>query len=1040
MLRANLLRRGFGRSYGKKRSSLLHMPLMAKLGRANSTHPLGDQLASTSSNSEPGVAGWSSNGSHGVHSRLLETLNEIPDKLNELVEEDSSMDMGFGTENRNNSRIMSFLDSHHTSKYASGLYYRQLKNEEEQMNDAVNNYNTNLQLLMSMGKGTNMKSVEKVLLSMYEPLTVALGDEIKAIQMKVPNPDRTVYGPVLLLLPVEKLSIITLNTMLNLILRTGNVGERIGMAATQIADLIETEVHISKLKSSKKKLKSWESNLVKSAYEPANAVKSRTIRRKIKELLGEEEWKGKMKAKVGAVLIQKLIETAKFGDKEAFIYTNEFETARQRRQGMIRLDDDVFKLIAERDVATVLPRYLPMIVPPKKWNNRSKNGNCYLRLRTSIVRTHMKSQMEAVKKADMDSILEGLDYLGQIPWNLNKNVFSVFQEAMERGISVGELPPVDNVEFPSPDACYRLPREIYQDNAIRERQLLKMKEKQFKRRKQAAAIRAAQKGITVEEELVLSDAKIAERNYKKYGASEKENEENDVLDQTMSIEDLEETPIFDSRLYNDMCRRIRMKNAELHSLRCDTQLKYWVAEKFLDDTIYFPCNMDFRGRAYPIPPNLSHLGSDLCRGLLTFAHGKELGENGLFWLKVHLCNLFGQNKISFTERAEWTEQHLEDILDSAASPLDGNRWWTEAEEPFQALATCFEIRNALQCEDPAEYVCSLPIHQDGSCNGLQHYAALGKDLEGGAAVNLCPAEEPQDVYSRVLDIVMRKLKNDVEIPEEIGIKYYDNEKGRDTISDEDAVLRGKCARLIFDVTDRKVIKQTVMTSVYGVTRTGARAQVQARLMEKLMSDPTMILTPDVDKQIFEASFYLAAMTLGSLEEMFAGAKEIMDWLGGCAKIVALNGHAMSWVTPMGLPVIQPYRQRHTQTVRTTLQSITLTVEDDALPVSIQKQKSAFPPNYVHSLDATHMLMTALRMKNDNLYFASVHDSYWTHACDIPVMSDHIRDCFIELYSYPVLHDLRDSLVMRYPHLDFPPVPRGGKLNLEVIRDSPYFFH
>jgi DNA-directed RNA polymerase len=51
------------------------------------------------------------------------------------------------------------------------------------------------------------------------------------------------------------------------------------------------------------------------------------------------------------------------------------------------------------------------------------------------------------------------------------------------------------------------------------------------------------------------------------------------------------------------------------------------------------------------------------------------------------------------------------------------------------------------------YVCNLPVHQDGSCNGLQHYAALGRDALGGAAVNLTPSELPQDVYTFVLKAV-----------------------------------------------------------------------------------------------------------------------------------------------------------------------------------------------------------------------------------------------------------------------------------------------
>ncbi len=38
------------------------------------------------------------------------------------------------------------------------------------------------------------------------------------------------------------------------------------------------------------------------------------------------------------------------------------------------------------------------------------------------------------------------------------------------------------------------------------------------------------------------------------------------------------------------------------------------------------------------------------------------------------------------------------------------------------------------------------VLQDGTCNGLQHYAALARDSGCGAAVNLLPADRPQDVY------------------------------------------------------------------------------------------------------------------------------------------------------------------------------------------------------------------------------------------------------------------------------------------------------
>ena len=90
----------------------------------------------------------------------------------------------------------------------------------------------------------------------------------------------------------------------------------------------------------------------------------------------------------------------------------------------------------------------------------------------------------------------------------------------------------------------------------------------------------------------------------------------------------------------------------------------------MGDTFYQPHNLDFRGRAYPIPPHLSHIGDDLARGLLMFAEAKPLGERGLRWLKIHLANLYGFDKGSFDERVAFVMDRLEDVYDSAENPLE----------------------------------------------------------------------------------------------------------------------------------------------------------------------------------------------------------------------------------------------------------------------------------------------------------------------------------------------------------------------------------
>lgn len=121
------------------------------------------------------------------------------------------------------------------------------------------------------------------------------------------------------------------------------------------------------------------------------------------------------------------------------------------------------------------------------------------------------------------------------------------------------------------------------------------------------------------------------------------------------------------REYYQLQKRIKKRNAEMYSLRCDLNIKLAIADQFVDKEFYFPYNMDFRGRAYPVPPNLNHLGSDLCRGILVFAEKKPLGANGLRWLKIQLANLFGKDKVSFDGRVEWVEEMMDEVRSGVGS-------------------------------------------------------------------------------------------------------------------------------------------------------------------------------------------------------------------------------------------------------------------------------------------------------------------------------------------------------------------------------------
>mmetsp|Transcript_41821 Transcript_41821/g.63939 ORF Transcript_41821/g.63939 Transcript_41821/m.63939 type:complete len:169 (+) Transcript_41821:3059-3565(+) len=167
-----------------------------------------------------------------------------------------------------------------------------------------------------------------------------------------------------------------------------------------------------------------------------------------------------------------------------------------------------------------------------------------------------------------------------------------------------------------------------------------------------------------------------------------------------------------------------------------------------------------------------------------------------------------------------------------------------------------------------------------------------------------------------------------------------------------------------------------MTSVYGVTFVGARKQIQKQLKDKKGAFKT-------NGEMFRASQYLAKITIKCIGDLFRDANNIKEWFAKCAKIVAHTGDPVKWLTPLGLPCVQPYKlTSQKNVVQTLLQSISVAETLDQQPVNKSKQNSAFPPNYVHSIDSTHMMVTALECSKQNITFAGVHDSYWTHASDV----------------------------------------------------------
>lgn len=114
---------------------------------------------------------------------------------------------------------------------------------------------------------------------------------------------------------------------------------------------------------------------------------------------------------------------------------------------------------------------------------------------------------------------------------------------------------------------------------------------------------------------------------------------------------------------------------------------------------------------------------------------------------------------------------------------------------------------------------------------------------------------------------------------------------------------------------------------------------------------------------------------------------IQDWLTNSAYQIALSGNPVDWFTPLGLYVSQPYHKRAVKRVPAKIQVVEIRAENYSQKrPDTRKQRAAFPPNFVHALDSTHMMLTALQCERIGVNFASVHDSFWTHAANVDVMN------------------------------------------------------
>lgn len=421
------------------------------------------------------------------------------------------------------------------------------------------------------------------------------------------------------------------------------------------------------------------------------------------------------------------------------------------------------------------------------------------------------------------------------------------------------------------------------------------------------------------------------------------------------------------------------------------------------DKFYYVYTCDFRGRIYCATYGLSPQSSDIAKGLLRFGDGVRLGETGVKWLAIHGANKFGIDKVSFDERVRWIDSNARRIKATADDPAGMRSWWADADKPWQFLAFCLEWVGCNFGKD-IEYLSKLPVGLDGSCNGLQHYAALLRDPIGAAATNLIDADSPNDVYTEVADKCEERLRQLGSREAEIWLNAGIN---------------------------RKLAKRPVMTLPYGATQQSCRTYIYEYMQDNRSKFPVE------DKALWPLAIYLSPIMWASISEVVVSARSAMDWLQQLSvPIINKSEACISWLSPVDFPVFQRYVIQKEYRVRTQLMGgMRINTLGEPIGINRRAQKSGIAPNFIHSVDASHMVMT---INNTDLpAYAMIHDDYGTHAGNTEALYKGIRQSFVQLYTEhdPLLewYNQQGRLESKMPY------PEQGTFDINDVLTSKYFF-
>jgi DNA-directed RNA polymerase len=226
-----------------------------------------------------------------------------------------------------------------------------------------------------------------------------------------------------------------------------------------------------------------------------------------------------------------------------------------------------------------------------------------------------------------------------------------------------------------------------------------------------------------------------------------------------------------------------------------------------------------------------------------------------------------------------------------------------------------------------------------------------------------------------------------------------------------------------------------MTTPYGVTKRSAIDYV----IEDDLKHGTY--------PCFEKAEYMKAATVlmdaawPAIGDVVVKGRECMEWLRKSARIIlrSLDPEAepiIHWTSPSGFVAAQAYYEEEVHRINTRLAGGTkIRMQSETDVPDSSRHASGLAPNFVHSMDAAHLHLTAEAAAAAGIHsLAMIHDDYGTHAANAQALFNVIRQQFVAMYEE---NDPIQEFKDRYSCIETP--PEKGTLDIREVLSSAFFF-